>query len=185
MPIVAVFGSSSTQSDDLGYSIGERCGRLLAEAGIGVATGGYEGMMEAVSRGAASVDGRVIGVTAPSVFSERSEANAHLTVETRAASLLERIKELVEGTDASIALPGSLGTATELMAAWNLAYVARFSDREAKPVVAVGPAWGRLVPLLARELDTDGSLVTCVATADEAVSSIRSRLTPTAETLEP
>ena len=176
MIVIAVFGSSATTPGDPEYSIGERCGRLLAEAGMAVATGGYGGLMEAVSAGAASMSGHVIGVTAPSVFPGRASGNEHLTVETRAASLLERIQELGEGSDASIALPGSLGTATELMVAWNLAYVARFADRKAKPVVAVGAAWGKLVPLLATELATDGSLVTCVDDIDSAVAAIRSRL---------
>jgi uncharacterized protein (TIGR00730 family) len=172
MNVVAVFGASSPRAGDASYAVGVRCGRLLAEAGYAVATGGYAGLMEAVSLGARQAGGRVIGVTVPDVFPGRPGGNEHLTEETRTATLLERIHEMVEVSIASIALPGSLGTATELLVAWNLAYVARFTDATPKPVVAVGAQWRRLVPLLTEELETDGSLVTVVDTVDEAVAAV-------------
>ena len=172
MDVVAVFGASAPLPGDPVYEEGVRCGRLLAEAGYAVATGGYAGLMEAASLGAREAGGRVIGVTVPDVFPDRQGGNAHLTEETRTASLLERIHEMVALSVASIALPGSLGTATELLVAWNLAYVARFTSAVPKPVVAVGERWRRLVPLLTDELQTDGSLVTLVDTVDEAVKAV-------------
>ena len=172
MNVVAVFGASSPVPGEPVYENGIRCGRLLAEAGFAVATGGYAGLMEAVSLGAAEAGGRVIGVTVPDVFPDRSGGNAHLTEETRTASLLERIHEMVDLSVASIAMPGSLGTATELLVAWNLAYVARFTGATPKPVIAVGEQWRRLVPLLTEDLRTDGSLVTLADTVDEAVQSV-------------
>jgi uncharacterized protein (TIGR00730 family) len=172
MDVIAVFGASAIQPDDPLYEEGVRCGRLLAEAGFGVATGGYGGVMEAVSLGARQAEGRVIGVTVPTVFPDRRGGNAHLTEETRTESLLERIHELAEKTVAAIALPGSLGTATELLAAWNLAYVTRFGSGTAKPIVAVGEPWTTLVPVLTEALGTDASLVTLVSTVDEAVDAV-------------
>ena len=172
MDVVAVFGASAPRPGEPDYEDGVRCGRLLAEAGFAVATGGYAGLMEAVSLGAREAGGRAIGVTVPDVFPDRPGGNEHLTEETRAASLLERIHEMVEVSVASIALPGSLGTATELIVAWNLAFVARFAGTEPKPVIAVGDQWRRIVPLLTTELETDGSLVTLVTTVDEAVQAI-------------
>lgn len=172
MKVVAVFGASSPRPGDVSYDTGVQCGRLLAEAGFAVATGGYAGLMEAVSLGARRAGGRVIGVTVPDVFPNRPGGNEHLTEEMRAATLLERIHEMVEVSIASIALPGSLGTATELLVAWNLAYVARFTNAVPKPVIAVGEQWLHLVPLLTKELNTDGSLVTLVDTVEEAVAAI-------------
>jgi uncharacterized protein (TIGR00725 family) len=175
MDVVAVFGASNTSHGDSLWDQGVECGRLLAEAGFAVATGGYGGVMEAVSLGARGAGGTVIGVTAPSVFPDRPGGNPHLTQETRAQSLLERINELAEGSVASIALSGSLGTATELLAAWNLAFVARFGGGTAKPVVAVGEPWATLVPALTEALDTDGSLVTLVPAVAEAVEVVVAR----------
>jgi len=172
MEVVAVFGASAPLPGEPVYEDGVRCGRLLAEAGYAVATGGYAGLMEAVSLGARQAGGRVIGVTVPDVFPDRSGGNEHLTEETRTASLLERIHEMVDLSVASIALPGSLGTATELLVAWNLAYVARFTGATPKPVVAVGEQWRRLIPLLTNELRTDGSLVILADTVDDAVQAV-------------
>lgn len=176
MDVVAVFGASLAQSGDPAYEDGVRCGRLLAEAGFAVATGGYGGLMEAVSLGARQAGGEVIGVTVPSVFPNREGGNPHLTQETRARSLLDRIRELADTTVAAVTLPGSLGTATELLAAWNLAYVARFGEGAPKPIVAVGEPWATLVPLLTDLLATDGSLVTLVPTVDEAVDAVAARI---------
>ena len=169
---IAVFGASGTQPGDTHYEEGTRCGRLLAEAGFTVATGGYYGTMEAVSLGARSAGGMVVGVTAPTVFPQRPGANEHVTDEWVARSLIDRIGLLVERTDASIALWGSLGTATELLAAWNLAFVASFSAIERKPVIAVGEPWVTLIPALASRLGTDGDLVQVVNDVEGAVTVI-------------
>ena len=72
------------------YDEGLRCGELLARAGFAVATGGYGGTMEAVSRGAKDAGGEVIGVTAPTVFPDRVRANEHVTTETRSPCCAQR-----------------------------------------------------------------------------------------------
>ena len=51
-PVVTVFGASLTRRTDPEYAIAERLGSLLARSGYAVMTGGYFGMMEAVSKGA-------------------------------------------------------------------------------------------------------------------------------------
>ena len=170
---VAVFGSSASRPGEPEYEAGVRCGQLLAEAGFAVSTGGYGGLMEAVSRGARSSGATVIGVTAPRVFPGRSGANAHVTEEVPTADLVERIGVLVGRSDASIALWGSIGTAAELLIAWNLAYVARFSGDERKPVIAVGDGWSRIVPMLEESLATDTGIVTVVDDVDAAVGILR------------
>jgi len=173
---IAVFGASQSMPGDAHYEAAARCGRLLAEAGLAVATGGYSGSMEAVSLGAKRAGGHVIGVTAPAVFPDRARANDHLTTETPAASLVERIGLLADGTSGSIALWGSLGTAAELIVAWNLAYVAPFAGLAPKPIIAVGEPWTSLIPHLESELATTPDLVTVVSDVDEAVTEMVGRL---------
>ena len=51
--ILTVFGGSAPTPGTPAYLAAEKLGRLAAEAGWAVATGGYMGVMEAVSRGAA------------------------------------------------------------------------------------------------------------------------------------
>lgn len=175
-PVVAVFGSSAGKPGDPGFEEALTCGRLLAEAGFAVATGGYAGTMEACSRGAAEAGGRVIGVTAPAAFPSRVGANTWVGEEVPAATIPERIRLILEMSAACITLDGSIGTLTELMVAWNVAYIAGLAGAPAKPVVAVGTSWGALVPQLARAIDTDASMVTLVPDAAAAVAEVRRRL---------
>lgn len=174
--LIAVFGSSAAVPGDGVYEDGVLCGGLLARAGFGVVTGGYAGLMEAVSRGAAEAGGHVVGVTVPEVFPGRSGANAFVAEEIAAAHLVERIHHLIDLAAGSITLPGSIGTLTELAMAWNLAYVARFAATPKKPVITVGPVWRDLVAHLVDLLDTDDDLVTCVETVPDAVREMTERL---------
>jgi uncharacterized protein (TIGR00725 family) len=179
-PVVAVFGSSAGRPGEPGYEEARACGRLLAEAGYAVATGGYGGTMEACSRGAAEAGARVIGVTAPAAFPGRAGANAWVGEEMPAPTIPERIHGILSLSAAYIALDGSIGTLTELLVAWNVAFIARLSGLPAKPVIAVGPSWAALVPALANALDTDASPVTLAADVAAAVAEVRRRVpTPT------
>ena len=171
-PIISVFGASLTSPGDGPYEEGVRCGALLAHAGFAVMTGGYGGVMEAVSRGARDRGGIVFGVTAPGVFPDRSGANEFVSHERPAVHLLDRIHDMTDLSAASIALPGSLGTLTELVAAWNLAFVARFSGTAPKPLVTVGDRWASLVDHLATTLEADRNLVLTVPTVEEAVKMV-------------
>jgi uncharacterized protein (TIGR00725 family) len=175
---IAVFGASRTQPGDAHYADAHLCGRLLAESGYRVATGGYAGAMEAVSMGASEAGGEVLGITAPDVFLDRSSANAYLTHEQPEPSLTSRIGSLVEQTDAAIALWGSLGTAAELLVAWNVSYVAQFSTTPRKPVIAVGQPWESLIPHLESTLATDIGLVRLASDVRIAVELLKANLPP-------
>jgi uncharacterized protein (TIGR00725 family) len=179
-PVIAVFGSSAGRPGEPGYEEARACGRLLAEAGYAVATGGYGGTMEACSRGAAEAGARVIGVTAPAAFPGRTGANSWVGEEMPAPTIPERIHGILSLSSACIALDGSIGTLTELMVAWNVAFIARLSGLPAKPVIAVGPSWATLVPAMTDALDTDASPVTLAADVAAAVAEVRRRVpTPT------
>lgn len=174
---VAVFGSSATRPEDPEYGAGIELGRLLAADGHTVYTGGYAGLMEAVSQGAFQTGGRVVGIVSSAVFPERTGPNGYLTDSIDCATISERIHLLVSSTDAAIALPGSIGTLTELLVAWNRAFVARFSGVSPHPVITVGGAWRHLVGELGAALGTDASIVTCVDEVTAAVEILRTRWT--------
>jgi uncharacterized protein (TIGR00725 family) len=178
---VAVFGSSTTPESDPWWGRGVRCGRLLAEAGYDVATGGYGGLMEAVSKGAR--DGgahRVIGVTAPPCFPMRTGVNPFVTEEIAASSMTERIHTIVGLADGFVVLDGSIGTLTELLVAWNVAYVDRLSQPASRPIVTVGERWAEVIPYLTERAATNGDLVTVAAGVEEAVAELVGRLDPPA-----
>ncbi|MCY4371044.1 MAG: LOG family protein [bacterium] len=166
---MAVYGSSRAFPGDGVYEQGVELGALLGEAGFGVVNGGYEGLMEAVSSGAASVGARAIGVTAPSLFPTRAGGNRFLTEEIPAAGLIDRIKIMAEMACASIVMPGSIGTLTELAVAWNDSYLVERRGLPANPIIAFRVAWEGIVGSLVEELRTEPGLVSMVDTPSEAV----------------
>src|SRR5436190_20765313 len=62
--VITVFGSSRPQDGDADYSDARSLGGELARAGFAVCSGGYGGVMEAVSRGVKEAGGKTYGVTA-------------------------------------------------------------------------------------------------------------------------
>jgi len=169
---VAVFGSSQTRADEPDYAAAIRCGRLLAESGFRVATGGYSGLMEAVSRGAADAGGTVIAATAPELFPDRAGANRWAHIERPQPTLPLRLSQLLDNSVATIALPGSIGTLTELMVAWNASFIDALTRRPPRPVIAVGPRWSSLVAHIAAEVQSSVELVTRVDDVDAAVAAV-------------
>ena len=136
---ISVFGGSQPKEGDAGYTEALELGKLLAQAGHTVLTGGYIGTMEAVSRGAHEAGGHVIGVTCEDIESWRPvKANAWVKEERRKSNLLERLNELITGCDAAIALPGGPGTLTEIALTWNLMIIGSLHRR---PLILVGDGW--------------------------------------------
>lgn len=147
-------------------------GRLLAEAGFGVVNGGYAGLMEAVSAGAAGAGSRAVGVTAPPLFPARAEGNRFLTEEIPARSLTERIHVMWEMSCAAVVCPGSIGTFTELAVVWNDAVLAARRGAPPRPVIAFRGRWGELVVQLTSDLGADPGLVSLVDSPSEAVEEL-------------
>ena len=112
---ITVFGGSHPKIGSPAYAEAYELGKLLAQAGHAVLTGGYIGTMEAVSCGAAEAGGHVIGVTCDEIEKWRGvKANAWVREERHFQTLEQRLIELVHACDAAIALPGGPGTLTEI-----------------------------------------------------------------------
>jgi len=136
---VTVFGGAQPKEDSAAYEEARELGKMLAERGHAVLTGGYMGTMEAVSRGASEAGGHVIGVTCIDIEEWRgSKPNAWVKEERRKKSLFERLQALIEGCDAAIALPGGAGTLAEISLMWNLMIVESLPRR---PLILVGSGW--------------------------------------------
>lgn len=166
--VATVFGSARLGSDEPEYADARRLGGLLARDGWSVCTGGYDGAMAAVSRGASEAGGRVIGVTVAG-WAERLVANAWVGEERAAADLMARIGILLEA-DAWLAVAGGAGTLSEVALAWNMLQT---RDLAPRPLVLVGARWEALVPELRRHLvvgDHDMALLRLAPTPEEAVA---------------
>lgn len=142
-PAIAVFGSSDPQPGEPLYEQARRLGRLLAEAGHEVVTGGYGGVMEGASRGAREAGGRAIGVTCE-VFRER-RPNLYLNEIVPSPDLHERTKRLIELSGGFVVLPGKAGSLAELAMLWALHRAGCLGDR---PVILLGAAWAALLQFL-------------------------------------
>ena len=136
-PRIAVYGSSSVREDEPGYRLARELGAALAGRGATVMTGGYSGVMEAASRGAAEAGGHVIGVTVD-LFESRGTANRWLSERVHAPDLFDRLRHLVTSADAHVVVEGSLGTLTELFLTWTLASVGALP---AGTLVLLGSGW--------------------------------------------
>lgn len=169
---VAVFGSSGITQESEGAARAERLGRLLAEAGFAVYTGGYMGAMEAAGRGARAAGGESVGVTCAS-FKNRTP-NPHLTREIPCRDLPERIAVLMRQPDAYIVLDGSIGTLAECLLAWNILLM-----ETRKPLVVVGTPMRRAIESLLEHTEvreTHLELIHFAETVDEAAEFVRARL---------
>jgi uncharacterized protein (TIGR00730 family) len=171
MKVITVFGSSAPQPGQPDYEAACELGRLLAQAGFAVASGGYIGVMEAVSRGAAEVGGQVIGVTCDEIERWRTVGpNRWLSQEVRYPTLVERLIHLVTRNDGMVAMGGGVGTLTEVALAWNQLQVQVIRPR---PLVLLGDIWHRTMATFADSPyvpEAHRALFQLAATPQEAVA---------------
>ncbi len=139
-PTIAVFGSSTLAADSPACQLVRQLGQRLAERGAHVVSGGYAGVMGAISEGAHGAGGRVRGITL-GTFTDRG-ANRWLTEEELAPDLYTRLRVLTETPDGYVVASGNLGTLTELFLTWNLAMLQLLPPR---PIVLLGAHWRELL----------------------------------------
>ena len=133
--VVTVFGSSRPRPGDAHYAQAHALGAALAAQGLAVCSGGYGGVMEAVSRGAKEAGGRTIAVTAAAF---RGRANAWIDEEIRVQNWQERLFELVRRGLGYVACPGGTGTLVELAVVWEMLNKGLMRG---KPLAVLGNFW--------------------------------------------
>jgi uncharacterized protein (TIGR00730 family) len=137
--VISVFGSAVPQPGSQPFAEARLIGQLLVQAGFAVATGGYSGTMTAVSQGAAEAGGHVIGVTSEQIERFRPlKPNPWVKEEIRYPTLRERLLHLVTHNHGMIALPGGIGTLSEMTLAWSFLQV---GEIEPRPFVMLGAKW--------------------------------------------
>ncbi len=177
---VCVFGSYKDLSREKKEEA-VRLGKMLAQMGITVMSGGFGGTMEDISRGAKSAGGKTIGVTcylwgkAPC-----KKANEYIDKEIAADSLPERIGIMLREADAFVVFPGGTGTLLELSAA--LEYINK-GLMAPKSIIMLGDFWKPVLSCLQNEpvfskkvnagISCCAELVTFVNTIDECVERLK------------
>jgi hypothetical protein len=150
---VAVIGGGECVETEA--ALAEEIGRLLAEAGAVVLTGGRSGVMAAASRGAAQAGGLVVGILPGD---DASQANPWVALPIVTGMGEARNAILIRTAQAVIAVGGEYGTLSEI------AFALKFG----RPVVglhtwhATGPNQATL-PI--QSVDSAAAAVTAVLTA--------------------
>lgn len=179
-PQITVFGGSKPQEGSPPYQQAQKLGRLLAEAGYAVATGGYIGTMEAVSRGASQAGGHVIGITCNEIESWRPVGpNTWIDEERRFQTVRERLYALIESCQAAVALPGGIGTLAEIAVMWSELQTGAIQPR---PLILVGDGWRTTISTLYGELgpyiaEKDRKLLLFAPTVEEAAQELHAKVT--------
>ncbi len=165
-PVIAVFGSSTLPPDAPACDAVRALGGALAARGAVVVSGGYAGIMGAVSEGARAAGGAVVGVTLAR-FTDRSP-NRWLTDEVPSPDLWTRLRTLTEGPDAYVVAAGNLGTLTELFLTWNLAMLHEIPPR---PIVLLGEHWHPFVAHLRESGLVPDAHLAMLAVAEDAAAA--------------
>lgn len=177
--IVTVFGSSRPQEGHADYEEARSLGGALAGNGFAVCTGGYGGVMAAVSRGAKEAGGKTYAVTAE--FFSGAKLNPWVDVEVRKKTWDERLFELIERGDGFVACKGGTGTLAELAVVWEML---NKSVMQPKPFAVLGDFWEPVLERV-REVElghpapwgeANSRLVHATATPEESAGFLKDRL---------
>lgn len=169
---IAVLGSARLTENDEWWAQAYKLGALLAKEGYVIVTGGYGGLMAAASRGAHEAGGRAIGLPmqhwtgiAPNPW------NADLRWSSNYGTRLNYILHC----EAVIALPGGVGTLSEMAVAWS----ASQTEKRALPLVLLGDCWLQIIKAVRENLvvsDVDLNLLRFAASPEEAVRELQAGL---------
>jgi uncharacterized protein (TIGR00730 family) len=170
---VSVFGSARVQRDSPEYALGIRVGRLLAEAGYAVITGGGPGAMEAANKGACQAGGVSVGLGIELPFEQGMNEWVDIGVDFR--YFFARKTMFVKYAQGFIVLPGGFGTFDELFEALCLVQTRKVTSF---PVVLLGTAyWGGLVDWLRSTVLTEGKIkeadLALFRVTDDPVEAVR------------
>ncbi|MEK6287906.1 MAG: LOG family protein [Acidobacteriota bacterium] len=170
---ITVFGGSRCGPDAAEYQEALRLGRLLVDAGFDVCSGGYAGVMEAISRGAHEAGGHVIGVTMEQF---KSAPNPYLKKIEPSADFYTRLQILIRDSAGYIALRGGMGTVTEISLVWNKLVMNVLPQR---PLILLGECWPGAIECLSQHLvisESDLEHLSFAETAEQAVAILKERI---------
>jgi len=140
-PAVSIFGSARSQPGDEEYDKAYRIGKLLAERGYSVITGGGGGVMEAGNKGATDGGGKSIGLNIQLPMEQKPNQFSNINLDFR--YFFVRKVMFIKYAQAYICMPGGFGTLDELAEAVTLIQTKKIKPF---PVIMVGSHyWDPLV----------------------------------------
>lgn len=157
---IAIFGSSTDNITSKFKKPAFETGALLARNGITMIYGvGDNGLMGATFRGVRSQNGKVLGITIPSLLKKQcADPSIYRKGELQVVKTLHMRKHLMmEKADALLFVPGGWGTLDEI---GSHGVHAKLGDRDIKPVIFLNfnGFWNPLKQLLKNMLATGAIL---------------------------
>ena len=173
---VSCFGSARVPESDPRYAQALTTGRLLAQDGFTVITGGGPGLMEAANRGATEAGGVSVGLNIELPFEQAP--NPYQDIELMFHYFFTRKLMFVRYASAFVVFPGGFGTLDELFEALVLIQTRKIRDF---PVVLMGTEfWSGLLAWMRERLaeermikPTDLDLIQTTDDPAEAVALVR------------
>ena len=117
-PAVSIFGSARIPEGSDEYADARKVGRLFAEAGWAVITGGGPGVMEAANRGAKEAGGLSVGFNV--VLPHEQLPNRYVDISLTLSHFYVRKTMLVKAAEGFVMFPGGFGTLDETFEALTL-----------------------------------------------------------------
>jgi uncharacterized protein (TIGR00730 family) len=177
-PAVSVFGSARVREGSSAYEAARVAGRLFAEAGWAVVTGGGPGVMEAANRGCREGGGLSVGFNIE--LPHEQGANPYLDVSLTFHHFYARKTMFVKAAEGFVVFPGGFGTADELFESLTLIQTGKVLNF---PVVLFGSEhWSQLLDWVRDRLLPGGlvspddiELMTVTDEPEEAVRRVLER----------
>jgi uncharacterized protein (TIGR00730 family) len=151
-PAVSCFGSARSPEGSRPYEVAREAGRLFAEAGWAVVTGGGPGVMEAANRGCREGGGLSVGFNIELPHEQGTNPYCDLTLTFD--HFYARKTMFVKAAEGFCVFPGGFGTADELFESLTLIQTGKVVHF---PVVLLGEAyWTPLLEWIRRSALADG-----------------------------
>ena len=135
---VTVFGSARTREEDPMYQQAVQLGKMLAQEGFTIITGGGPGIMEATNRGAREAGGVSVGCNIELPFEQGTNAYVDISVNFR--YFFVRKTMFMKYSEAFVIFPGGFGTMDELFEALTLIQTGKVRNF---PVILFGSQYWR------------------------------------------
>jgi len=153
-PAVTIFGSARISEDDPAYAQAREVGRLLAQAGFAVVTGGGPGVMEAANRGASEGGGLSVGFNIE--LPHEQALNPYVELGLTFNHFYVRKTMFVKAAEGFVIFPGGFGTLDELFESLTLIQTGKVLHF---PVILFDAAyWQPLLDLIHERLLADGMI---------------------------
>jgi hypothetical protein len=175
-PAISIFGSARIREDDPYYQAARQIGRLLAEQGFAVITGGGPGIMEAANRGAREGGGLSVGCNIELPHEQGS--NPYVDLSLTFQYFFVRKTMFVKYGEGFVIFPGGFGTLDELFEALTLIQTGK---AENFPVVLIDTDyWGEMLDWIRTEMLPDGMIseedLALLHTTDDLEDAVRTVL---------